>query len=385
MKYNFDEIIERRNTNNYKWDRVDKDVLPMSVATMDFKSPQPVIDAVMKRAEMGSFDYDIPSPSYNASIINWMKNRHNWCVQEDWLEFSLGTSPVLSMIARTFTQPGDKVIVQTPVYTPFYTVTRNNGRQIVENKLILKDGRYVMDFNDLEEKAKDPGTTLFILCNPHNPVGRVWTREELQRIGQICLENNVLVVSDDVHSDFIYEGYEYTPIASMNEEFAQNTITCHSPSKTFNLGGLFNGFVVIPNKNLREKYSSALATSRFEGNIFGLAAMEASYTYGEDYLEQLLKYIKGNYEFLTEYVEEKISRIKVIKPEGTYVVWLDCRELNMDKVQLSDFMLNKAKVALNEGHEYGEDGEGFMRINIACPKSTLEEGLKRIELAINNL
>lgn len=385
MKYNFDEVVERKNTNNYKWDRVDKDVLPMSVATTDFKSPQSVIDAIVERAKFGSYEYEIPSSTYNASIINWVKNRHGWSIEEDWIDFSLGTSPVLSMMVKTFTQPGDKVIVQTPVYTPFYTVIRNNGRQIVENSLILKDGKYTIDFEDLEKKAKDPTTTLLILCNPHNPVGRVWKKDELEKIGQIALENNVLVISDDVHSDFIYKGYEYTPIASISEEFAQNTITCYSPSKTFNLGGLFNGFVVIPNKNLRKKYSVALATYRFEGNVFGLRALEAAYTDGEDYLEELLQYLTGNFDFLTKYIEEKIPKIKIIKPEGTFVVWLDCHELNMDKIQLSDFMLNKAKVALNEGHEYGKEGDGFMRINIGCPRSILEEGLKRIEKAINEL
>ncbi len=393
MKYNFDEIIDRTNYHSVKWDELGKkfnadakDVLPMWIADMEFRSPQPVIDAIENAALHGIYGYTSRPSSYYQAIVGWMEKRHNWKIKEDWIAYSPGVVPALSLIVRAFCQPGDKVIIQPPVYYPFFGVIENNGCNILKNPLKLKNGRYIMDFEDLERKVDDSRTKILIFCSPHNPVGRVWQKEEISRLGEICLKNEVIVISDEIHADILFEGYKHTPFASISQEFAQNSITCTAPSKTFNLAGLQTSSIIIPNKKCYKIYDNILNSFELsENNVFGLVALEAAYRDGEEWLEQLLSYLNENLIFLMKYFKERIPKIKVIKPEGTYLVWLDCRQLGLNTKELNAFMIKKAKVALDDGYWFGIEGEGFMRINIACPRSFLKEGLKRIERAVNSI
>ncbi|KQL50826.1 cystathionine beta-lyase [Heyndrickxia shackletonii] len=390
MKYNFDEEINRFNTSSVKWDEVDtifngENLLPMWVADMDFKVPEPVIEAIKQRAEHGIFGYTARNDSYYEAIINWMQRRHNWKVEKDWICHAPGVVPALGMIVRTFTKPGDKIIIQSPVYYPFTNVVEKNERVIVQNPLKYEDGKYVMDFEDLESKI-DHDVKMIIISSPHNPVGRVWTKEELTQLGDICLKHNILVVSDEIHFDLILKGHSHTPFASISEEFAQNSIICTAPSKTFNLAGLQTSNIIIPNKNIREKFTNTLE-SLFIGmtSTFGLVATESAYRYGDEWLDQLLVYLQKNLEFLTDYINQNIPELKVIPTEGTYLVWIDCRELGLEAKELEHLMQKEARVALDEGYIFGKSGEGFTRMNIACPRSILEEGLKRIEKAVKSV
>ncbi|MHC2995301.1 MAG: pyridoxal phosphate-dependent aminotransferase [Candidatus Atribacteria bacterium] len=391
MKYDFDKIIDRTNYHSVKWDELEntfgaKDVLPMWVADMEFRSPKPVIEAIKKATKHGIYGYISRPLSYYQSIVDWMEKKHNWKVKKDWLAYSPGVVPALSFIIRAFTLPGDKVIIQPPVYYPFFRIIEYNGCHIVNNPLKLNNKRYVMDFEDLERKVDDSRVKILILCSPHNPVGRVWEKDELIRLGEICLKNNVIVISDEIHADILFKEYRHTPFASISQEFAQNSITCTAPSKTFNLAGLQTSTIIIPNKKYYKIYDNILNSLALnENNVFGLVALEAAYRYGEEWLIQLLSYLNKNLKFLMKYFEERIPKIKVIKPEGTYLVWLDCRQLGFSAKDLNDFMIKKAKIALDDGYWFGVEGEGFMRINIACPRSFLEEGLKRIERAVNSL
>jgi len=393
MKYNFDESIDRTNYHSVKWDElktkfgdIPEDVLPMWIADMEFRSPQPVIEAIKKAAEHGIYGYTSRPLSYYQAIIDWMEKRHNWKVKKDWLVFSPGVVPALSFIIRAFTQPGDKVIVQPPVYYPFFRVIENNGCHVVNNPLKLSNKKYFMDYDDLEKKVDDSRVKLIILCSPHNPVGRVWQKEELIILGEICLEHNIIVVSDEIHADILFKGYRHIPFASISPAFAHHSITCTAPSKTFNLAGLQTSSIIIPNKKYCRIYENILDSLALdENNVFGLVALEAAYRDGEEWLEQLLSYLNENLKFLMKYFEERIPKIKVIKPEGTYLVWLDCRQLGLSVKDLNNFMIKKAGVTLDDGYWFGTEGEGFMRINIACPRSFLEEGLKRIERAINSI
>ena len=393
MKYNFDEVIDRTNYHSVKWDElktkfgdIPNDVLPMWVADMEFRSPKPVIEAIKKAAEHGIYGYTSRPDSYYQAIIDWMERRHNWKVKKDWLAFSPGIVPALSLIIRAFTQPGDKVVVQPPVYYPFFKVIENNGCHVVNNSLKLSNKKYFMDWEDLERKVDDPRVKLLILCSPHNPVGRVWQKEELIILGEICLEHNIIVVSDEIHADILFKGYKHTPFASISPAFAHHSITCTAPSKTFNLAGLQTSTIIIPNKKYYKIYGNILDSLTLdENNVFGLVALEAAYRYGEEWLEQLLSYLNENLKFLMKYFKERIPKIKVIKPEGTYLVWLDCRQLGLSTKDLNNFMIKKAGVALDDGYWFGIEGKGFMRMNIACPRSFLEEGLKRIESAVNSL
>ncbi|MCY6484073.1 pyridoxal phosphate-dependent aminotransferase [Clostridium aestuarii] len=390
MKYDFDKVINRIGTNTAKWDEVEmkfgtKDVLPMWVADMDFRIAQPIIDALKERAEHGIFGYTKMSDSYKEAVCSWMEKRHEWKIEKDWVIHSPGVVPALSIIVKEFTKPGDKIIIQTPVYYPFFDVVRDNNRELICNSVKFENEKYVMDYEDLESKI-DENVKMMILCSPHNPIGRVWSKEELVKLGEICMKHNIMVVSDEIHADLVYKGHKHIPFASISEEFAQNSITCFAPSKTFNIAGLQSALLSIPNKEYYDKFSLALgALDIRRDNCFGAVATETAYTEGEEWLEQLLDYLEGNLEFLTEYCEERIPKIKVNKTEGTYLVWLDCHELGMSKEELGDFMIKEAKVALDHGYWFGPEGEGFARINIACPRATLEEGLKRIENAVNRL
>lgn len=390
MKYDFDKIINRVGSNTAKWDEVEakfgtKDVIPMWVADMDFRVAEPIVNALKKRAEHGIFGYTTMSDSYKEAVCNWMKKRHSWAVKKDWLIHSPGVVPALSIIIKEFTEPGDKIIIQSPVYYPFFEVVEGNGRELVCNPLKNVDGKYIMDYEDLERKM-DEKVKLLILCNPHNPVGRVWKREELIKLGEICIKHNVKVISDEIHLDLVYKGHKHIPFASISDEFANNSITCFAPSKTFNIAGLQSALLSIPNKEYYERFANALAILDMRrDNCFGAVATETAYTQGEEWLDELLEYLEENLDFLVDYIKESIPKIKVDKIEGTYLVWLDCRKLGMNKKELSEFMLKRAKVALDDGYWFGEEGEGFVRINIACPRSRLEEALKRIEVAVNNL
>jgi len=391
MKYNFDEVIDRTNYHSVKWDELEtrfgaKDVLPMWVADMEFRSPKPVIEAIKKAAGHGIYGYTSRPDSYYQAIIQWMERRHHWRVKKDWLAFSPGVVPALSFMIRAFTQPGDKVVVQPPVYYPFFKVIENSGCHVVNNPLKLANKKYFMDYDDLERKIDDPRVKLLILCSPHNPVGRVWQKEELIILGEICLEHNIIVVSDEIHADFLFEGNKHIPFASISPAFAHHSITCTAPSKTFNLAGLQTSTIIIPNKKYYKIYENILdGFALDENNVFGLVALEAAYRHGEEWLEQLLPYLNENLEFLMKYFSERIPKIKVIKPEGTYLIWLDCRQLGLNSKDLNNFMIKKAKVALDDGYWFGAEEKGFMRINIACPRSFLEEGLKRIERAVNSM
>jgi len=392
MKYNFDEIIDRTGYHSAKWDslkeifgELSEDIISMWVADMEFKSPKPVIDALRKAIEHGIFGYTSRPESYHQAIIDWMEKKHDWKIKKDWLTYSPGVVPALSIIIRAFTQPGDKVIVQTPVYYPFFQVIENNGCHVVKNPLKFMSKKYFMDYEDLEKRLDDSRVKLLILCSPHNPVGRVWHKEELMMLGEICIEHNVMVISDEIHADILFEGVKHIPFASILPAFALHSITCTAPSKTFNLAGLQTSALIVPNNKNLKIYNNALDTLHLNrNNVFGLVALEAAYREGEEWLEQLLSYLNENLRYLMHYFEEKIPEIQVIKPEGTYLIWLDCRKLGLDVRELNQFMLQKARIALDEGSWFGTEGEGFMRMNIACSRSIIEKALKRIEIAVNN-
>ncbi|MGM0602065.1 MAG: MalY/PatB family protein [Bacillota bacterium] len=390
----FDKFIDRSNNLSSKWDEIEEkfnvgdadEILPFWVADMDFRSPEPVINAVVEKAKQGIYGYTSRPESYNKAIINWYRNRHNWSIKKEWLSFSPGIVPALSFIVNSFTNRGDKVIIQPPVYYPFYNVINNNGCHIQENPLILEKGKYIMDFDDLSRKAKDPRTKLLILCSPHNPVGRVWKEKELSKLGEICLDNNVTIVSDEIHCDLTYSGHEHIPFASISREFEQNSITCVAPSKTFNLAGLQASSIVIPNEGARKIFKNHMDTVHLtRNNALSVVAAEAAYNYGEEWLDELLIYLEENLNYLIDFFEKNLPEINVIHPEGTYLVWLDFRELDLGSDELSDLMINQAKVALDDGFWFGEQGIGFERINIACPRSLLKNGLNRIKEAVKNM
>ncbi len=396
MKYDFDREINRKGTNSVKWEfikhggsllfREEPDdsssgtrLLPMWVADMDFPCPEPVVEALVARAQHRLFGYTSPTDSYFNAIVNWMKRRHGWEIEPEWISTTPGVVPALNMLVKTYTSPGDKVLIQTPVYYPFNKAVENSDGILVTNPLIYENGRYSMDFADLEEKTKDPQVKMAILCSPHNPVGRVWTRDELLRFGEICLNNNVLVVSDEIHGDLILEGHVFTPFAGISEAFAQSSITCNAPSKTFNLAGLKTSNIIISDEQLRARFKKTLERTALGGvGAFGVVALEAAYNHGEEWLSQVLDYIMGNYRYLEKYIAEHLPQIKVVPLEGTYLVWLDCRSLGLGKLELEQLMLEEAKVYLDEGYIFGTEGEGFERVNLACPRSVLVEALERI-------
>lgn len=391
LKYDFDEVIDRSGTNSAKWDKDTlremfgaEDVLPFWVADMDFKAAQPIIDAVVKRAEHGIYGYSSRTDSYYEATINWTKRRHGWEIEKEWIEFTPGVVPAINYAIQAFCMPGDKIIIQNPVYYPFHDAIKNNGCHMVDNTLNFNGEYYEMNFEDFENKAKDPKATLFILCSPHNPVSRVWTKEELEKIGDICCKNSVLIIADEIHNDLVFSGYKHTMFASIREEFALNSITCTAPSKTFNLAGMQASNIIIPNPLLRERFRRTLEKNAIGGqNPFSIVALEAAYNEGEDWLNQLLAYLEGNIEFINEYLKKHLSKAKLIKPQGTYLGWLDCRGYETDGKKLESVVYGKGKAALDGGTWFGNGGDGFIRLNFACPKILLKEGLERIAKAIN--
>jgi cystathionine beta-lyase len=390
MKYNFDKVIDRSETSCLKWGYAEKvfgekDVLPMWVADMDFEAPRAVKEAIKKKAAQAIYGYTVRPPSLLDAFIDWVKIRHGWQIKREWLAFTPGGVPTINLAVMAFSKPGEKVIIQPPVYYPFRLAIRNNRRQLVNNQLKLKNGRYEIDFENLRAKVAS-GAKLLILCSPHNPVGRVWTRDELLKLLELCHKHKVIVVSDEIHSDLIFKGHKHIPAATIAQEYADNVITLMAPSKTFNLAGLAVSAVIIPNQKLFKVFFNTLAgVGLGMTNSFAIVAFEAAYRDGEAWLEQLMEYLEGNINFVLKYFKEKIPKIKVIKPEGTYLVWLDCRGLKLNAKSIRHFMIKEAKVGLDDGPKFGLGGKGFQRINIACPRSILAEGLKRIETAVNGL
>ena len=389
MKYNFDEIIDRGGTGCAKYDeRARKfgtsDVIPLWVADMDFRTAQPIIDACVAKAKEGIWGYTTRPDSYFEAVQQWEQRRKGWTPDTGLMSWSLGVVPALSAIVKLFSKDGDKVLIQTPVYSEFYEVAETWGREVVENPLIEKDGTWSVDFEDFAAKVKQ--CKLFLLCNPQNPVGRVWDAEELRKMAQLCLENGTLLVSDEIHSDLIFHGKRHTPTASLSPEIAANTITCLSATKTFNLAGLQASTTVFPNKDMKrvfEEFWGHLDISR--NNTFSCVAMEAAYREGEEWLEQLLPYVSANFDYIRDFCAKNIPQIKPNLPDATYLMWLDCRELGMTNEELRDFFIHKAFLGLNEGHTFGHSLSGFMRLNAACPRGTLEKAMGQLKAAVDNL
>ncbi|MHA1979199.1 MAG: MalY/PatB family protein [Candidatus Hodarchaeales archaeon] len=382
----FDKTIDRAETGSIKWDPSFlkehfgyDDVLPLWVADMDFHTPQPVIDALAQRVKHGIFGYTFLTKKYYNSVINWFKRRYEWEIHQEWLVFSPGIVPATTYLIQQFTEPGDKVIIQTPVYYPFIELIENNGRRVVSNQLELVNSKYQMNYDDLKEKVKDPRTKVLILCSPHNPVGRVWSKDELKRMGDICVENEVLIIADEIWSDLVYPKHKHTNLAAISEELAQQSITCTAGSKTFNLAGLQHSNLIIPNEKLRESFKVQMENLFLTiPNSFGPVALQAAYDQGEKWLDSVITVFERNLTFVKKFVQEKLPKVQVIEPEGTYLVWMDFRKYGLEAKELEKKMLEEAKVALDAGYKFGKGGEGFERLNIACPISILKEGLERI-------
>lgn len=386
MQYDFDQVIDRRNTRSSKWDNVgprvgNPNALPMWVADMDFRAPQPVVDALRERVELGIFGYPFAHQDFFQAVAQWQRRCHNWEVDKSAVLYVSSVIPAMFSAVQCLTKPGDKVLIQRPVYYPFTHAIEDNGRVVANCPLMERDGHYEIDFEALEETAADPDVKLMLLCNPHNPAGRVYTREELQKIGRICLRYNVLIFSDEIHGDIVYAGHHHIPIASLSPELSQITVTAVAPSKTFNLAGLRTAAVIAENEQLRRRIAAQFETNKCAlVSTFGLDGCIAAYQHGEEYLDQLLTYLQGNIDFLDHYLKERMPKIKLIKPEGTFLMWLDCRELGITDKELDELFTQRAEVALDRGVWFGpEEGRGFMRMNIGCPRSTLERALEKIQ------
>ena len=379
MKYDFDKITPRCGTNSYKWDSTDdKEVLPMWVADMDFQTAPCIINALKKRVEHGIFGYTRVPEEYYDAVISWFSRRHHWKPRREWFIYTSGVVPALSAVIKALTNVGDKVLTLTPVYNCFFSSIRNNGCELDSCALRYEDNTFSIDYEDLERRAADPKTTLMLLCNPHNPSGRVWTREELRRIGDICIKNNVVVVADEIHCELVHPGFTYTPFASVSEEFQKHSVTCVAPSKAFNIAGLQIANIIVENDKWRQRIDKAININEVcDVNPFGVIATIAAYNEGEEWLNQLLQYIHGNYLFFKDYCEEHLPQLPVAPLEGTYLAWMDCRSLGIPSEELEEELMKEAKLWLNAGSMYGKEGEGFMRWNLACPRQLVKEGLER--------
>ncbi len=390
MKYDFDKKVNREHTFSVKYDGRKSyfgtaDVIPMWVADMDFETPDFIRKAVISRAKQPIYGYSLRSDSYFDSQINWMEMRHGWQVKKEWIFFSPGIVPALNMIIQAFTEPGDKVLVQPPVYHPFFFAIENNHRELVENPLLYTNGRYEMDFDDLEGKLSRK-VKLLLLSNPHNPVGRTWTPTELIRLAKLCVKYRVLVVSDEIHCDLVLPGFRHTPLAMLSPEIAGLCITCVAPSKTFNLAGLATSSVIIQNTNMHRVFGEFLEKLRVTmGNLFGTVASVAAYTNGAGWLDQLLAYLVGNVSFVQDYLEHNIPDVRLVQPQATYLLWLDFNDLKMEPDRLQEFLIKKAGVGFNDGRTFGTGGKGFHRMNVACPKKLVEEALGKIKFALEKL
>lgn len=389
MKYNFDKAISREMSGSVKWDlresRGGKDIIPMWVADMDFQAPAEIVNALLKRAEHGIFGYTYPTDSYRESIVNWMKRRHNWEIEKDWITTTPGVVPALSIAINTYTKPGDKIVIQPPVYHPFKKVIEANDRVVVKNRLIHDEDHYSMDFENLEHFFKE-GVSMFVLCSPHNPVGRVWTTEELHKLAELCEKYEVLIISDEIHSDLIMPGYRHNVMSEISSGYSKGIVTLTAASKTFNLAGLSCSNIIIKDPELREAFQKTIQKlSIIMPNIFGLTATEAAYNYCEDWLDELCVYINANYSYLKSYIERRVPKIIVTKLEGTYLEWLDFTGFDLSDDAIDEILFKKARVWLDNGPQFVTGGEGFQRINLACPRDILEQALNRLEMAFNSI
>ncbi|MBU5244120.1 cystathionine beta-lyase [Bacillus halotolerans] len=385
---NFDKQEQRLGTQSVKWDKAGElfgvtDALPMWVADMDFRAPEAITEALKQRLEQGIFGYTAPDQKTKDAVCAWMHNRHSWKVNPESITFSPGVVTALGMAVQAFTEPKDQVIVQSPVYTPFYHMIEKNGRRILHNPLKEKGGTYVMDFEDLETKISDPSVKMFILCNPHNPSGRAWGREDLLKLGELCLEHGVTVVSDEIHSDLMLYGNTHTPFASLSDDFAEISVTCAAPSKTFNIAGLQASAIIIPDRLKRAKFSASLLRNGLGGlNAFAVSAIEAAYSKGGPWLDELISYLEKNMDEAAAFLTSELPNVKMMKPDASYLIWLDFRAYGLSDAELQQKMLHKGKIILEPGTKYGPGGEGFMRLNAGCPLATLQDGLRRIKTAL---
>ena len=389
MKYNFDEIIPRKNSDCLKYDKLQEmfgtdDALSMWIADMDFRTPPFVIEALRRRLDHEVLGYTFCSPKWKPAIQNWVSRRYGWNVKEEEIGFVGGIVPAISFAVQCFTAPNDKILIQPPVYHPYHHVVKDLGRTLVYNPLRLVDGQYEMDFEDFERKAV--GCKLFLLCNPHNPGGRVWNADELSRIADICAKNGVIVISDEIHCDMALTGYKHTVFATVSEAAAQNSVTLMAASKTFNIAGLKSSYHIIQNEALRKQYSEYLTRSELDtAHLFATTAVAVAYNEGDEWLVQMLQYVEENIAFLDKYLKENMPKISFIRPQASYLVFLDARELGMPQEELVNFFLKEAKVAMNDGTMFGQEGAGFMRMNLGCPRATLEQAFKRIKAAYDRL
>lgn len=388
-KYNFDQIVDRRGTNALKTDVLkerygSEDLIPLWVADMDFLSPPAVSEAIIERAKHGLFGYTCPSQEYYNSIINWVKKSHNWTLDQQWITFIPGIVKGIAFVLDCFSTKEDHVIIQPPVYHPFRIIPTLHQRKVVDNPLVLSAGQYKMDLADLKKKI-DSSSKILILCNPHNPGGRVWTKQELADLAEICYDNDILVISDEIHSDMAFEDYKHVPFASVSEKAAQNSITFMAPSKTFNIAGIVSSYSIIPNEKIRTKFNNYLKSSELEeGHIFAYLAAQAVYEKGEEWLAEAKEYIWGNIQFVEQFLRINIPQIKTMIPQASFLVWLDCRELNLSQKDLVSLFVEDAKLALNDGAMFGKGGQGFMRLNVGSPRSVIEKALNNLKAAINN-
>ena len=387
---NFDTIVERRNTNSLKYDFAEKngmpkDILPLWVADMDFCISSYIQDAIVSQAEHGIYGYSEPGEAYFEAVSSWMKNHHGWDVKQEWMVKTPGVVYALAMAVRAFTKEGEGVLIQQPVYYPFRGVVVDNKRKVVNSALVQgKDGRYQIDYEAFEKKVVEAQVKLFILCNPHNPVGRVWTREELERIGDICKKHHVMVVSDEIHCDFVWKG-KHQVFAALKEEYQDMSMVCTAPSKTFNIAGLQASNIFIPDEGVRERFKAQMwPTGVHEINGVGLVACEAAYRYGEEWYQGVCEYIKGNLRYVQEFLQNNIPEIKMCMPEGTYLAWLDLRQLALSEEEMENLIVKKAGLWLDKGTMFGKAGQGFQRVNVACPRKTLETALIRLKEAIES-
>lgn len=387
MKYNFDETIAREDTASVKYDLRKlmfgrEDVIPMWVADMDFRTPDFIMEAINQRAQHGILGYSIRPESYYHAIESWLMRHHAWKVEPQWICFAPGIVPALNLAVLAFTKPGDRIIIQPPVYFPFFGAVKQNERVLVYNPLCKDNGRYQMDFTHLEKQCKK-GAAMLILCNPHNPGGAAWTLKELERLATTCIKYNTLIVSDEIHADLVNIGFKHTVLASISPEIANNTITLTAPSKTFNIAALSTASVIISNDTLRKQYNDLLETLHLGlGNVFGTVASTAAYSNGDEWLIQLLEYINGNLIYMQQYLEANLPEVKMMKPEATYMVWLNFSAMNLTDAQLNKFLITQAGLGLNQGIQFGKEGKGFMRMNIACPRTTLQKALDNLNEAM---
>lgn len=394
----FDKEIDRVGSGSAKWDAApvifgEKDILPMWVADMDFKVAEPISQAIVRKAEHGIYGYPAESETLRQAVVDRIRSKFDWPIQKEWLVFSTGIVHALHMIIKAFTTPGDGVVIQPPVYYPFFSAITNNGCTVIENQLIENNGEYSMDFAGLETcfqpdwggfGPKPSRARILLLCSPHNPVGRVWTKEELEQAAHTALAHNGLIISDEIHAELLYSGHNHLPTSLLGEEVARRTITCFSPSKTFNLAGLNASVLIIPDPKIRAVFKERTAGFHATPGVIGLAAMEAAFRHGDPWLQELLLYLEGNLQYLMEFFKTRLPQLPVASPEGTYLVWFDCRKLGLNDSELRNFMRKKAKVGLDDGYMFGSGGSGFQRINIACPRGRLEQGLTRIEKAVHD-